>query len=310
MTVDTNYIGKVAYNVANRYFRELVRAISIYGPIIDRNEFDPELDSVNIMILLEYIPYDELIIVSSLEFDYQTILNLRPDVSLTTLDMFEEMYKKGYVDYVLAVHNSHYAYGGGVFRMYRQMGYKCTEEAILFSLERAITSFGTTLNSVLKGDIQGALSSIYTTIIRASDAILQKKMGTVPGGWVDAYRSMEREGMNALAHTLRDVICQVKKYIHDANKLDNLEGKDALEKLTIFMRDTPYRALLIDTYGFIREAWRIVKNSCMAPLDRLMEIILDAVRDRLPTEIEKRGVDPCPVVRIRKPGVVMNVELK
>ncbi len=309
MMCDIKYIGKVARNIASKYFKEALLGVSVWGEIVNRDIFDPRLDTINIMIILHQIPYDELLLQSSIEFDYQTVLKHSVNVTISTLPRLKDMYLRGYAPYVLAVHNAFYAFNPEIFEKLKEKKYSCSKDAIDFSLERAFISFGMGLNSIIKGDLVFIAEHFYSAVINAATAVIQQKKNYVPKNRNEILEKLREEELGLVEYLFRDSMNKIYGFLERKTPPTMSKETLPLERIIIFSRDNEYRGILPTVYELLRQSWLLIKKTRIAALDKLVRIIQENLEDEYIAEIEISGIDPCPVIRIKKVGAIINEEL-
>ncbi|MEX0568782.1 MAG: hypothetical protein Q6363_006435 [Candidatus Njordarchaeota archaeon] len=311
--LDIDYIAKVAANVAIRYFKELLRGVSVWGQILDKDNFDPEFDTINISIVLSEVPVDLYVLLSNIEFDYQHILKLRINVNIFDEIEFEEKYRKGFPLNVLPVIKGHYAHGEDFFKKLKDQKYTCTKDAIDSTLEQAFVSFGLGLNDVLRKDIDIALEEFYNSAILASIAIIQRIDNMIPATFLE-IRSYFEKGQYEVAimklySQVVDNIRMGRRDISTRYKFIRDTKMSPGEILKHVLMDDYLHEIIVSTYSLLRESWRIIKRKNISSLDKLMKIIFEKIKDEFIASIEITGKGMYPVLRIRLYGDIWSCEL-
>lgn len=312
--LDINYIAKVAANVAKRYFRELLEGVSIWGQILDKENFAPNFDTVNISIVLSNIPIDIYVLLSNIEFDYQKILKMRVNVNILDRTTFEEKYRKGYPLSVLPVVRGHHAFGEGFFRKLKGQKYICTNDAINSTLEQAFVSFGLGLNDVLRKDVDISLEEFYNSVILASTSVIQKMDNIVPATFLEIKSLLEKEEYGSILKKyyadVVDTIRQKKQDIIDRFQFLRDIRLSPSEILRQVFMDDYLHEIIASTYNLLRESWRMIKGREIASLDKLMKTIFESIKEEIIANIEIRGTGLYPVLRINLYGKVQSFELR
>lgn len=312
--LDINYIAKIATNVAKRYFKELLEGVSIWGQILDKENFAPNFDTVNISIVLRNVPIDTYVLLSNIEFDYQKILKIRVNVNIFDRVTFEEKYHKGYPLSVLPVARGHHAFGEDFFKKLKDQKYTCTEDAINSTLEQAFVSFGLGLNDVLRKDIDVSLEEFYNSAILASTAIIQKMSNIVPATFLEIKLLLEQEKYESILKkyyaAIVDTIRQKKQDIIGRFQFLKDTRLSPSEILRQALMDDYLHEIIASTYNLLRESWRTIKKKEIASLDKLMKTIFENTKKEIIANIEIRGTGPYPVLRIKLYGKVQSFELR
>ena len=309
--LDVTYIGKVAYNVAMRYFKGILKAVSIWGQIINKEEFNEKLDPINILIVLDRAIKDILLVQSSIEFDYHTILKAKINVKITTLEELRGNYLEGVASYVLPIINAYYAYGGEILGEIKKEGYKCSERAINISLERAFIAYGMAINDLLHNYVEMMAENLYNSLFYASTAYIQKEENKVPTSWAAIKTYFEKSNEHYFSVLFRNAYGSI---IRLTTKQDALESSadtklKPIEVLYMLMDDKDIYTAVVYMYELLRALWRAIKKSEIKTIDEVMKIIKQEIQDDYDATIEIWGIDPSPVLRIKKPGIFKNIEL-
>ncbi len=311
MSYDIEYIGKVAHNIAKRYFKESLEAVSIWGQILHPDEFNEALDTINVMVVLNRMIEDRLIVQSSLQFDLQTVLEKRTCVDIVHIDDFHDGYLEGIADYVLAVQNAFFALSSKAIDELKNMQYKCSTRAINFSLERAFVAYGMALNDAMHGQLDMLLEDAYNCLRYSSIALIQNTYNHVPCSWKEIHDHIREIKIVGINDIFTRVYESIKLAIAKAGSLSEIlpKTRSPSETFQNILSDDDFYSCIIYTYEFMRKVWSCVRGKEIMTLDEFMSMLDHEMREEGIVGIEIWRVDPRPLVKIKKIGVIENIEL-
>ena len=309
IVADVSYVGKVAKNIAMRYFGEMLAAVSVWGPITHADEYDPEFDTVNVAIVLSEVPEDILILQSSVEYDVRRALGGRVSVSLYDLSVLRHRYRRGFLHEVLIVEDAYYSFGEKIFEELAGEGYVCSNEAVEYSLESSLISLGMGLNNVLRGDIELLIEDIYSAVMMASVSVIQKKLKKPVWGARRVMRALRRCDI-----LLSEIVGLCLRFLKSARRslvtLPRSLGDHALGKLQAYLSVDPTHSLMVYAYEAVRLSWEIVKSRRISSIDTLVKTLCGLLGETYEAGIEIRGKGEWPVVFIKTPIEIHAVELR
>lgn len=302
--------GLLLKNYARIHFGDNIVATSIW----DMNFFHfyvPIRRQILLAIILRSINPDSLITLSHLNVDIQKLPDIDARVKIFGLDTFTDRFRRGFVPEVYIVEDGNFIDGVEFLNELKLQGYHCSMEAITETLDRAFIAYGMTVNEILNNNTPIALENLAYTIGYAMIALYQHEKRRIPRKISDVINIMFESDERAYARILSRIIGLINKsdiaeYLHNIIK----EGSFPIDKLKLVLYDDFGRELIIAPYIILRFLWRRIFRKELMTLENFLEELINALEDMPYANIELRGTEPIPILRIKGGITTKNIELK
>jgi len=304
-----NYVEKVLRNYARRYFGDDIIATSIWR--MEYFNFYRSLRrKLSLAIILRSIDPNRFIFLFDLNMDIQKLPDIEARAEIFDVNEFMARFTEGFVPEVYIVEKGYPIDGAEFHDELRSRGYRCSKSAVIETLNRAFIAYGMTLNELISGNIGLALENIAYSIGYVTIAFYQHIEGRVPDSLINIINIVPEDEREVIITMLDRTIGLINKDdIPDYLQSVAVGSAYPCDLLRSLLQDDYGREVMMIPYQLLRIFWERIHNKRLMPMELFFKELIRALEDMPYAQIELRGTEPIPILRIKGP-ITRSIELR